>query len=87
MLTPQQRLRPSSIVRKRDAYGNPTSADITVDGLPACLEIGIPFTKADIPSSIAQIGDSLHLSLGLAGASGVGLILMSLIGHRKRRKR
>ena len=73
-------------VLDRDEWGNPTWAKITLDKVPACLDIGIPFERVDGPSDIAKTGDPLLAVLGVGGVSAIALLAVLLISKRKRKQ-
>ena len=71
-------------VLRRDANGNPKQISLTLDSLPANLDVGIPFATAEAPSEIPQTGDMLPVALTVGGTCLVGLILLAVL-RRKRR--
>lgn len=71
-------------VLARDSYGNPLQISLTLSGLPADLDVGIPFTTANVPSDIPQTGDMLMAVIALGGLCLAGLVLVALL-RRKRR--
>ena len=72
-------------VLKRDEYGNPLQIALTLNNLPANIDVGIPFTTAKIPSPIPQTGDKLSLALAFGGLCLAGLLLIAFL-RRKRSK-
>lgn len=77
----------SVTVLERDASGNPTQVQVRVDALPACLDIGIPFKRVEVPDDIAKTGDPLYTVLMLACLSGIGLMMLHAAErHRKKKK-
>ena len=73
-------------VLTRDTYGNPTSISISVDSLPSCLDIGIPFVKAKNPDDIPKTGDPMAYVAGFTGVSALALLLVHL-GDKRKKKR
>ena len=72
-------------VLERDEYSNPLRIALTLNSLPANIDVGIPFTTAKIPSPIPQTGDMLALALALGGLCLAGLLLIAFL-RRKRGK-
>ena len=72
-------------VLERDEYSNPLRIALTLNSLPANIDVGIPFTTAKIPSPIPQTGDMLALALALGGLCLAGLLLIAFL-RRKRSK-
>ncbi|NCC08113.1 MAG: Cna B-type domain-containing protein [Clostridia bacterium] len=75
------------VVIAKDIYGNPTQIKVALDSLPINLDIGVPFTTANIPAAtIAQTGDSTNLTLLyiLLIVSGAAIICIAI--YIKKRK-
>ena len=69
-----------------DTYGHATQVAITVNSLPSCLDIGIPFVRSKDPS-IAQTGDPIHYAIAFTGVSGLALLILLLVDKRKKKQR